>query len=405
MTNSRVFKRTELYEQVWSKPMIHLAKEYGLSDNGLRKICKKLGVPLPKSGYWSKVSYGKEVEKEPLHEGDYPETYRSPNIPVERNEKKEKEVDPKLQKVIEFENLPENKIRVPVTATHLHPIVKQTKENILSQKRIDKGVLLRGFESLDVNVSPKTLKRALHILNSIILALAKRKIDLTLKHKNKNRNTSVLIWDERIFFRISEKVSQRNLIASEIEEKKKKDKYFYNSREYTPSGNLTLKVYKGDYYCDPCKEFADGKGRPLEERLNEFVIFLHSLSLKLKKERLERDEQHRIWELERQAEEKKLQKAKIENLKIKVLFELVDSWYSAIKLRAFIEEVKKSSAGNELDSWLKWANRQADNIDVTTGNFPANWKWNVDREKAKHWDLRNYEYDEQVAENHKFQQD
>lgn len=33
--------RQKLYEQVWPKPMITLAKEYSLSDNnGLRKVCK-----------------------------------------------------------------------------------------------------------------------------------------------------------------------------------------------------------------------------------------------------------------------------------------------------------------------------------------------------------------------------
>lgn len=33
--------RKELYDLVWSKPMSTLAKEYLISDNGLRKICKK----------------------------------------------------------------------------------------------------------------------------------------------------------------------------------------------------------------------------------------------------------------------------------------------------------------------------------------------------------------------------
>ena len=46
--------------------MIHLAKEYGLSDNGLRKICKKLKVPMPPAGYWTRIKYGKKVTQAPL---------------------------------------------------------------------------------------------------------------------------------------------------------------------------------------------------------------------------------------------------------------------------------------------------------------------------------------------------
>ena len=47
--------RVELYELVWAKPMTHLAKELGLSDVGLRKICVKFGIPLPLRGHWARL--------------------------------------------------------------------------------------------------------------------------------------------------------------------------------------------------------------------------------------------------------------------------------------------------------------------------------------------------------------
>jgi hypothetical protein len=51
--------RVELFELVWAKPMTHLAKELGLSDVGLRKICVKFGIPLPPRGYWARLQVGK----------------------------------------------------------------------------------------------------------------------------------------------------------------------------------------------------------------------------------------------------------------------------------------------------------------------------------------------------------
>lgn len=39
--------REQLYEQVWSVPIWTLCEQYGLSDNGLRKICRRLNVPVP----------------------------------------------------------------------------------------------------------------------------------------------------------------------------------------------------------------------------------------------------------------------------------------------------------------------------------------------------------------------
>jgi len=60
--NKTQFTRKQLYDLVWSKPLSHLAKDYNISDNGLRKICKKHNIPLPKMGHWQKIQYGKQVK-------------------------------------------------------------------------------------------------------------------------------------------------------------------------------------------------------------------------------------------------------------------------------------------------------------------------------------------------------
>jgi hypothetical protein len=59
------YQREVLYQKVWSTPMRSLAKEYGISDVGLAKVCKKLHVPLPGKGYWAKKAAGKTVANRP----------------------------------------------------------------------------------------------------------------------------------------------------------------------------------------------------------------------------------------------------------------------------------------------------------------------------------------------------
>jgi len=51
--------REQLYEAVWSMPIVQLAKRYGLSDFGLAKVCKRHQVPRPGLEYWSKNQHGK----------------------------------------------------------------------------------------------------------------------------------------------------------------------------------------------------------------------------------------------------------------------------------------------------------------------------------------------------------
>jgi len=66
MNQVKTYTREELYELVWSKPMIKLAKEFGLSDKGLSKKCKKHKIPVPPVGYWVKLQNGKRVIKAKL---------------------------------------------------------------------------------------------------------------------------------------------------------------------------------------------------------------------------------------------------------------------------------------------------------------------------------------------------
>lgn len=60
--------RKELYERVWQTPMVRLAKEYGISDQGLAKICNRHAVPLPPRGHWVRKETGKTVVQVPLPE-------------------------------------------------------------------------------------------------------------------------------------------------------------------------------------------------------------------------------------------------------------------------------------------------------------------------------------------------
>jgi hypothetical protein len=61
--NGVKIERAQLYKQVWSKPMSKLAKDYGISDVGLKKICKKLNVPTPPRGYWARTQSGQKPNR------------------------------------------------------------------------------------------------------------------------------------------------------------------------------------------------------------------------------------------------------------------------------------------------------------------------------------------------------
>lgn len=59
------YNREELYQKVWDRPVQIVAKDFGMSDVGLAKICRKLFVPLPGRGYWARKAAGKKVPPKP----------------------------------------------------------------------------------------------------------------------------------------------------------------------------------------------------------------------------------------------------------------------------------------------------------------------------------------------------
>ncbi len=45
-----VLTRQDLYDRVWTTAMRTVAPELGVSDVGLKKICKRLDIPTPRRG-------------------------------------------------------------------------------------------------------------------------------------------------------------------------------------------------------------------------------------------------------------------------------------------------------------------------------------------------------------------
>lgn len=60
------YDREKLYEQVWAEPVLKVAKDYGVSEVWLGKVCRQLDVPVPPRGYWARVRNGGKRKKPSL---------------------------------------------------------------------------------------------------------------------------------------------------------------------------------------------------------------------------------------------------------------------------------------------------------------------------------------------------
>jgi hypothetical protein len=68
MSNSTnvVMSREQLYNEIWEISVMGVAKKYNAPYSLLLKRCKEVDIPIPPSGYWTKLNFGKPVTQTPL---------------------------------------------------------------------------------------------------------------------------------------------------------------------------------------------------------------------------------------------------------------------------------------------------------------------------------------------------
>ena len=154
VSRSRQVTREELYEEVWSIPISHLAAEYGVSGSYLARVCTALAVPRPPAGYWQKKAVGKAAPRPPLppaKPGD--QLVWSADTPLARP------VTPATRSSVSSPS------RGRQRKDARHPLLRGVEPHYRKTRKIDEYEFLRPYKLLlpDIVTSEAQLPRALDI--------------------------------------------------------------------------------------------------------------------------------------------------------------------------------------------------------------------------------------------------
>lgn len=360
--------RNTLYEQVWNTPMWKLAINYGFSDVGLAKICRKLNIPLPPRGYWQKNEVGKATSKPSLPEITNPQLSKV-TIPIKKP--KAERLSENAMREMEFEKSPNNKIVVPDTLSRLHPILKPRVDALRNASPDDYGVVSsEESHSLNLRVSKAQLPRALRILNALYHALESRGF-LLEKTADDSKQYQVAIHGEHVKVAIEEKVQR-----FERKEKNRKDSnkwWYYQRYEFRPTGMLSLRIK--EYLNDGLRQtWGDGKKQKVENLLNDFIGGLVEAAEDLKAKKLERERWHREWQEEEQRRKEIERKRVAEQKRIQQLEKDAADWAKAKQIQEYLAELKlvlfkkdgEIFPDSKVDVWFSWAQRHAKQLNPMT---------------------------------------
>jgi hypothetical protein len=374
----KTVNRDELYDQIWRQPVSRLAPKYGISDVGLKKVCRKLKIPTPPPGYWTRIRHGYKVKPKPLPKLNYAEL-SSYTIQIKANNK-EQEIGKEASDLVKREIQRPKKITVPQRLINPHPLVSQTRD-VLAKATPDEYGALRPWRNkyLNIRISRDSLTRALKIMDALIKAFESRGFQVW-NETNKLPNTYVQIFGEKLEISLAEKFSRIDHVPTE-KEKKQKEKHpslsYYPRWDYTPTGKLSLSM---DVWCTHGirKNWSDGFTRKVESMLNDFIIGAIKVAGIKKQWRLEREAEERKWQEEQRKREEEARQREAEEQRLRDLEDQAELWAKSNQLREYIRTVEKAATAKQCsrqfqekaEKWLAWARRHADQLDPLHTGLP-----------------------------------
>lgn len=347
-----VFEREKLYDEIWSIKMKDLAKIYGVSEMSLRKYCRKLNVPFPQSGYWTKVKNGSNPKKIelPKFNGEnklFIEKYEYVKKPVYTKEDRLKHIEEKEKnKILKFCN----KIEVSERLYSPHKLIKEAKFCSDNRDMIRDG----RANNMELKVSNELRNRALRLMNSIF----KNSEALGFNIISTSKDTKICVGKEEVKIGLKEKLVRTEHIKTD------NDSYWSPVYDYKYSGELLLYI---ENYEAPRKNWKDKKDNKLEYMIGNFIITVidtaEIMRVNREKKAIE-DERLKQQEMER----RKLKRRQEYDLKkIDQLKMCAENYELALKVEKYIDALEKEVINIEDDkkrdkiySYIEWARKKID---------------------------------------------
>lgn len=397
--------RRELYDKIWTDSLAATAREYGMNGRVLKAVCTENNIPTPSTAYWSKLNYGKPVEKTPLPDpASDPAITITPDVdtpaektkPRTRNDQilddflsakdRDRRIRDGLRKAregrftIDFTTDPVFWTKDIGRLTEIFPVTEgaHSTSDIILKTRQRQRILdlpynrrdsvpyqVQPEEWLDIKTSKESFSRALAIFHSLIRILEA----LGCRIDSKEGNTTVKVNGFSVPLFITEK---KNRI--------KADPSHYSTYDFVYSGILRVTVGRKFSYQNTVIE--DTAHTKIEEKIDKIVIkVLESMmelqeweeqKRKMEEERLRQQEleRQRRLEAEKLKQDKEAERNRMRRLHARVRRHTLSQQYATIA-RHFTD-MDENTLTDEQKAFARELEYFATLLDPTRPNPPDN---------------------------------
>lgn len=360
--------REELFRQVWTAPMSRLAQEYGISGNGLAKMCDRLKVPYPPRGYWAKKAAGKKVVQYQLPKSPdgTPQTVTIRPTPAPAQLPR---MSPEVEQQIEAVKRDTDAVVVPDRLLRPHPIIAgwlREREEERARARHERDPWLRNLVPSEWAESDKRRHR---ILDALFKAAEKQGLHV----KQPDRFTVYFeVSGERVDYKLREKHKQIRTPKSAEETKRLLHGEKTWRQELQPTGLMTFSI---ETYVTglPRRNWGDTANQRLEDQVGDILANLILAGPLLVEQRRRREEEERRHREEEHRRHQEAERVRLDDNRWRCFTELAEKWRQAEDVRCFLDALDRHTGASEalrngepVAEWLIWARARLSKFDPMT---------------------------------------
>jgi hypothetical protein len=422
--------RQELYDLVWSEPMLKVGARFGVSSSYMARVCTLLNVPRPERGYWAKLVVGKAPPKPLLPDPRLgaPLVWASDgsSSPFPKS-------IPKLPDALESTSAVPRKSRAPRFSSPIigtYALIRGAKTHFESGRTVEEGKHLKPYKKLlvDVTASKAGLDKALGFSNDLFNALESAGHRVVLappgEHLRRGhidefeapkkqqgyyhnslwspyRPTLVYVGTVAIglaVIEMSEEVLMRYVNGTYIRDvdyvppkvSRRNYDHTWTTTKDLPCGRLRLVVYSPYWRASWQTTWHETKNSTLTRDISKIVKAIENVAVELVEKLKEADRQAEIARLERLAEEEKRRQEEdrrraqqsIKDSQAQ-LVQIIQAWSEVVSTERFFQGVQERAENlptAERDAVLERLKLARDFIGTQNPlDFFLSWKIPIER--------------------------
>ena len=376
--------RNELYDIVWSEPMMHAAKRFGVSGSYLARVCTMLNVPRPPQGYWAKLAVGKAAPPPTLPETQ-PGDQRTWSHHMQWPTAQASTSSPRTPAP------PTAKRRVRMPAGTIHRLISGARHHFESGRPVDKHSHLKPHKRLlvDVNASASGLEKALAFANDLFNAFESKGHRVVMAPPDeelwsisadereavgqpKERWSARRLWSPQrptvvyigsvaiglAIVEMSENIAMRYIDGGYIPERdyvpprRGENRYSFTTTKDIPSGRLRLIAYSPCHSVFWTNQWQETGSASLASKIPGLVRAVEDMARELvtriEDARLRAEMAHKTWLADMEARDRAEDKKRIEQSKVDSaarLDKVIEHWSRAMGIRRFFDAVEAQLGG------------------------------------------------------------